>query len=113
MLPKKHYVIVRDDLPLGVLTAMVVHAAGITGGEGTLLAHAVVLSVPDEATLLEFAQSYMRIDTPMHLVREPDAPWCGAAMAIGIPPTVAPESHVHITRNLPLLCEKPSPESKS
>jgi hypothetical protein len=48
--------------------------------------HAVVLAVPDEAALLDVAARLERRGLPFVLVREPDPPWHGAAMAIGLAP---------------------------
>ncbi len=50
--------------------------------------HAVVLAVPDEAALLDVAARLERRGLPFVLVREPDPPWHGAAMAIGLAPVV-------------------------
>lgn len=46
--------------------------------------HAVALAVPDEAALLDVAARLERRGLPFVLVREPDPPWHGAAMAIGL-----------------------------
>jgi len=52
---QRHYVVVRQDLPLGVLCAQVVHAAGESSDRVPTGTHAVVLSVPDEAALASVA----------------------------------------------------------
>ena len=65
--------------------AMCCHAAGETG-RAEVGTHAVVLSVPNEAELLRVAERLQRRDVDFHLVKEPDAPFNGAAMAIGLPP---------------------------
>ena len=64
---------------------MAVHAAGESwlAPVGT---HAVVLSVSNEAELLHVAERLERRDVEFHLVREPDAPFLNAAMAIGLLP---------------------------
>jgi peptidyl-tRNA hydrolase len=79
-------VIVREDLPKGVLAAHVCHAAGESGPAppGSI---AVVLGVSDEPELLRIAA---RLDTQCitHvLIRENAGPFDGQATAIGIPPT--------------------------
>ncbi len=82
-----HYCIVRADLPLGVLAAMLIHAAGESspGGlpSGT---HAVALAAEDEDHLLKIERRlvFSRIDHTA--IREPSAPYNGALMAIGLPP---------------------------
>lgn len=77
----------RDDLPRGVLAAQIVHASGESVrtpvDPGT---HAVVLSVPDEATLVLVAECLALYQIDHVLIREPDEPWRGAAMAIGLAP---------------------------
>lgn len=85
--PITHYVIVRRDLPLGVLGAMLIHAAGESSpgdlGEATF---AIALAVADEAALIRL---FLRLSaqgveiTPVH---EPDAPYNGQLMAIGVRP---------------------------
>lgn len=80
-----HYVIVRADLPFGVILAQTVHAAGESGPaiSGT---YAVVLSVPDESALLALSNRLTEANVFHHLIREPDAPYNGAAMTLGVPP---------------------------
>ncbi|MBL4849738.1 MAG: hypothetical protein JKY65_29770 [Planctomycetes bacterium] len=77
----------RDDLPLGVLAAQLVHAAG-ESAPGDLLAgtRAVVLAVSDEGGLLRVAERLEERRISHVCIREPDAPWHGQAMAIGLAP---------------------------
>lgn len=77
--------IVRSDLPTGFLVAQAVHAAGETGPapDGT---NAVVLSVPGEPELRHVAALLTAKGILHKLIVEPDAPYLGAATAIGIPP---------------------------
>jgi len=49
--------------------------------------HAVVLAVADEAQLLELDAVLDAARVSHRLVLEPDAPWNGQAMALGIEPT--------------------------
>ena len=95
--------IVRRDLPLGVLAAQLVHAAG-ESSPGTLDAgtFAVVLAVPDEAALIREARRLGAAGVVYKAIREPDGPWNNALMALGLSP--APRSHLrrHLA-NLPLL----------
>lgn len=94
----RHYVVIRSDLPLGTLAAMIVHAAGETG-PASPETRAVVLCVPDEASLLSLFQTL----EGCHLITEPDAPWNGQAMAIGFPPASGRRPELS---HLPLLGNK-------
>jgi peptidyl-tRNA hydrolase len=102
---RTHYVIVRRDLPqIGTIAAQIVHAAGESSpgdlDEGT---HAVVLQTPDEQGLLELEKSLLQADIRHVAVREPDAPWHGALMSIGIDPTHTREEVRPHTKHLKLL----------
>jgi hypothetical protein len=78
-------VVARSDLPIGTLLAQVVHAAGESSpGRVPPSTHAVVLAVPDESGLLEAEARLLEAGIPHITIREPDAPWCGQAMTIGI-----------------------------
>lgn len=95
--------VVRSDLPRGVLAAQVVHAAGESspGGlpEGT---NAVVLACPTEAALRDVADRLARAGVPHVRVEEPDAPWCGELMAVGVAPGRKEDLRRHLSA-LPLL----------
>ncbi len=80
-----------------------VHAAGESSpgnlSEGT---HAVVLTVPDELSLHREAKRLEGASIAFVAIREPDAPWCGALMAIGVRPQ--PKEVVRrLLSSLPLL----------
>jgi len=64
---------------------MICHAAGETGPTevGTF---AVILSVPNEQSLMNLSSALAARGHVHHLVVEPDAPYFGQAMAIGLPP---------------------------
>ena len=85
--PLTHYVIVRRDLPAGTLVSQVIHAAGESSPgnlpEGTL---AVALAVEGELQLLALEQKLKKNNIDFRAIREPDAPWNGQLMAIGIAP---------------------------
>jgi hypothetical protein len=149
-----HYVIVRRDLPFGVILAQLTHAAGesfyklagvaqkkerqvsnlevagsspapgsiqarssekergaseqddpavagsIPAGPANLptIEHttAVVLGVRDEARLLRLERRLARAGVAHVAVREPDAPWCGQLMAIGLVPGDRDELRPHV-----------------
>lgn len=92
----------REDLPLGTIAAQLVHAAGETGptSPGT---HAVVLSAQNEEHLLRIEQQLIFHDMQHHSVREPDPPWNGAIMAIGLPPIGDRALVKPVTKRLKLL----------
>lgn len=81
-----HYCVVRGDVPLGVQAAQLVHAAGHSGGPISIGASAVVLVVADEPALDAVRRRFVASGLPHHAIFEPDPPWCGALMAIGVEP---------------------------
>ena len=99
-----HYVVVRSDLPHGVQVAQTIHAAG-ESCEGPLPSgtYAVALSVPDETSLRELARRLWDSEVPHKLILEPDAPYDGQAMAIGIFPTTDRDRVRRLTSSLPLV----------
>lgn len=91
---------------MGVLAAMIVHAAGESAqlcgasaaGPPT---HAVALTA-SEAELCALARELERGGVPFVFVREPDEPWRGAPMAIGVAPM--PRGRVRrLLAHLPLV----------
>lgn len=80
-----HYVIVREDLPKGVLAAHVCHAAGESGPAppGSI---AVVLGVESEAQLIRIAGKLDARGVLYVLIRENAGPYDGQVTAIGIMP---------------------------
>lgn len=99
-----HYCIVRADLPRGVLAAQLIHAAGESspGGlpPGT---RAVALAARDEAHLRSVERRLVRLGIEHRAIREPDRPWDGALMAIGLAPVIDRTTVRRATRRLPLL----------
>jgi peptidyl-tRNA hydrolase len=97
-----HYVIVRRDIHrtvrgtgIGALAAQVVHAAGVSGVQAVRARWingipddtiACVLGVPNERALKALEARMKKHGIQHHAVREPDAPWNGALMAIGVWP---------------------------
>lgn len=99
-----HYVIVRPDLPRGLLAAQVVHAAGESGGNIQPGTFAVVLAAePLELVALE--RRLVDAGVAHAAVRETDAPWEGALMAIGVRPGPRSVLKKHFS-GLPLLGER-------
>jgi len=84
-------VIVRDDAPPGVQLAQTIHAAGQSAqlpgaGPASPPTIAVALAAsPYELALL--ARALADANVPHVLVHEPDEPWRGALMAIGLAPS--------------------------
>lgn len=98
-----HYVLVRKDLPFGTALAQTVHAAG-ESAQNTVVppnTHAVVLAVPDEKALLDVEAKLLQHGIEIKSIREPDMPWCGQLMTIGIKPQ--PREKIRkLLSNLPL-----------
>ncbi len=84
-----HYVIVRADLPHGVQVAQTIHAAGESVKEPVPSStYAVALHAPNEASLIELEAHLALRGMPFVAIREPDAPYNGQLMAIGVQPMV-------------------------
>lgn len=88
-----HYIIVRRDLPLGKLAAMITHAAG----ESAVMyrdvmklpfhgAIAVVLEAKNEQALYRYAEWLTSEDILFVSIHESDEPYIGQLMAIGVVP---------------------------
>lgn len=97
-----HYVVVRSDLPIGTMAAMVLHAAGETGPapEHT---RAVVLAVHSEFALRAVSALLPEARLGRGLIVETEGEYVGQMMAIGLPPCVGrrPElSHLPLLRGL-------------
>lgn len=62
---------------------------GLCMGRGITppIIHAIALGARDEMALLELERRLIEAGITHRAVREPDAPWNGALMAIGIEPT--------------------------
>lgn len=101
-----HYVIVREDLPIGFAMAQVTHAAGESACDCQFSAlpadtYVRVLGVRDEDELLQVSQRLDARGVAHVLICEPDAPWCNQATAIGIPPTFDIDAIRRCTSHLP------------
>jgi hypothetical protein len=101
--PLTHYVIVRADLPRGIQAAQIIHAAGESspGGlpEGT---YAVALVARDELHLTLLAEELEKREVRFVRIREPDRPYDGALMALGLVPGRKEHLRRHLS-TLPLL----------
>lgn len=88
--PLFHYVVLRGDLPIGDLAAQTIHAAGESARQAPDLpegTHAVALAARDEDQLLALERALVSAAIPHRAIREPDAPFNGALLAIGIAPS--------------------------
>lgn len=66
---------------------MCVHAAGESSpGNLPQDMHAVVLAAESEAALVAVKEKLVRAGIAHVAIREPDAPWNGALMAVGVAP---------------------------
>ena len=83
--PLTHYVILRSDLPHGLMVANTVHAAGESAGipPGTF---AVALATADQAELEQMLARLKELDVPCNAVVEAEGEHAGELMAIGIEP---------------------------
>lgn len=101
---------VRSDLPLGFLTAQVAHAASESSlTPDPLGTNVVVLAVPSEAMLLAVYQRLVMANVRCVLITEPDAPWDGAATAIGVERVDDRKIVKRVLQHLPLLGSKEDP----
>ena len=92
-----HYLLIRRDLPFGTCLAQLAHAAGNSVGEWMvnkppLITEwadpmtVVVLGVRNQRVLLSWIRRLNKQNIKYTVVREPDEPWNGEAMAIGVWP---------------------------
>lgn len=89
-----HYIIVRRDLPLGVIAAQTTHAAGESfaayverwKSRPVSPTYAVVLEAASSRQLRKLEGQLKAHGVQHKAIREPDAPWNGALMAIGLWP---------------------------
>lgn len=96
--------IVREDLPRGTLAAQIVHAAGESSpGDLPTNTFAVALAARDEAHLQEIERQLVARKIPHRAIREPDAPWSNALMAIGVVPVFDRAVVKPVTGSLALL----------
>jgi hypothetical protein len=88
-----HYIFIRKDLPLGVLAAMITHAAGESGClyhhpyDGRFRgATAVVLEAKSQLELRNITEHLRLLEIPKVEVYESSGPYAGQFMAIGVVP---------------------------
>ena len=98
-----HYIIIRDDLSRGTAIAQATHAAGESGqGKVATGTYAVVLAAKSSGHL-EQISSKLKLSNVEHCqIVEPDMPFNGELLAIGVVPKPRKELRKHFS-NLPLL----------
>jgi hypothetical protein len=101
--PLCHYVILRADLPRGIQAAQAIHAAG-ESSPGNLQpgTFAVALTCPSERALVHVADDLRRAGVRFVAIFEPDPPYDGALMALGLAPARKGVLRRHLSK-LPLL----------
>jgi len=103
-----HYAVVRADLSFGVQAAMLMHAVGISVKEPHVDGMwALALHVRDEAHLMEVAGWLLKAGFGFVIYRDPDPPFNGAAMALGVAPTFERERLKKCLQRLPLVASPP------
>lgn len=94
----------RVDLPRGTFAAQLIHAAGesVAGAlpPGTT---AVALAAASEDELAAIERELVARGIPHRAIREPDPPWNGALMAIGITPVADRAAVRPVTGRLHLI----------
>lgn len=97
--PVTHYVIVRRDLPLGMLAAQVVHAAG-ESSPGSLPEHtyAVVLAAKSSVQLADLSIDLTAAGIAHRCIYESDEPYCGQLLAVGVAPDLRSKLKGHFRR---------------
>jgi len=95
---------VRRDLPRGVQAAQLIHAAGHSSPGKALpqSTYAIALSCADEAELRELAKRFQEDGIHCHRINEPDEPYNGQLMALGLPPAYK-STYRRFISNLPLI----------
>jgi hypothetical protein len=95
--------VVRADLPRGVQAAQIIHAAGhsapVSLPDST---YAIALSIRDEADLRALSERLEKAQVPFRAIHEPDAPYHGQLMALGLEPNYKSRFKKFLS-NLPLI----------
>jgi hypothetical protein len=87
-----------------VQIAQVIHAAGESSpGNLPESTHAVALHAKDEAQLQKIEAALSEAGFSFKAIREPDAPWSGALMAIGLSPITRTPELRKLLGKLPLV----------
>lgn len=84
-----HYIVVRKDLPIEHQLVQIVHAVGESILEAPVppTTRAVLLHADSEGELRELSETLTTKGLAHVLICEPDPPYNGAAVAIGVAPS--------------------------
>lgn len=85
-----HICIIRADLPHRVQIAQTIHAAG-ESAQGMVVppnTHAIAKQAANEEELLELEAKLILAGIEFVAIREPDEPWNGQLMVIGLKPQI-------------------------
>lgn len=89
---------VRTDLPVGAIAAQLVHAAGESSpGNLDSGTYAIVLGVHSEFALQKCADRLRAASIEFVEIREPDEPYNGELMAIGVRPALRSVLRKHLS----------------
>lgn len=80
-----HYVIVRRDLPIGLIVANTIHAADESTGAPQGMS-ALGLATADEAELEQLLLKLQALGITCSAIRESEGEYAGQLMAIGVEP---------------------------
>jgi peptidyl-tRNA hydrolase len=96
--------VIRRDLPRGTQAAQLIHAAGHSSPGPNLPSgtYAIALSVQDEAELRALSERLEASGIQHYRICEPDEPYNGQLMALGLPPAYKSTYRRYIS-NLPLI----------
>jgi len=105
-------VIVRSDAPPGVQAAMIIHAAGESAqlpgaGSAAPPTRAVALAAPPDQ-LAAICAALVAAGLRHVAIHEPDPPWRGALMAVGMVPMPRARAR-RVVAHLPLVRGEESP----
>lgn len=104
-LPLTHYIIIREDLPSNIALVQAIHAASESGPtkKGD---YAIALAAIDEPHLEQIESQLISHNIPHISIREPDEPYCGQIMAIGLVPVQERKSVRRVVGKLKLVTRR-------
>lgn len=95
--------VVRRDLPLGVLAAQVIHATGVSTDRHPPGTYVVALAALNERHLIQIADALSLYEIAHHKVIESDRPYTDQLMALGLEPVCDRAVIRKVLSSLPLL----------
>lgn len=100
--PITHYIVVRPDLPRGILAAQITHAAGESSPGGLRAGTYAVVLQASQDDLAQLQGTLERESVAHRAIVENDPPYRGQLMAIGLEPRPRSEVKKYM-KSLPLL----------